>query len=85
MQMHGRILRVRRDDMQITSARIIFAKLLTEDENVVDVGWVDPEYSPTLLEEAKKYGRDFEEAWKHAKEGMNVSFECGVHGFSLVR
>lgn len=85
MQMHGRILRVRRDDMRISSARIIFVRLQTEDNDVVDVGWVDPEYSPALVQEAKLHGRDFEDAWAHAEEGMKVSYECGVHGFSLVR
>lgn len=82
-QLTGKIVSVRRDDERISSARIIFATIETEEGNMVPIEWANIIGENTFGFMAKLHGMDFEEAWKNAKEGMNVQFLKGIHGFSL--
>ena len=80
----GTIKYLRKDDMQISSARIIFATI--EDINGLEmkVQWVNLKEEPMFGHFARELGFDFEDAWNNAEENMNVFFYFGVHGFSLV-
>lgn len=80
----GTIIDLKRDDMVMSSARIIFAKIKTEDGENVAVNWVDVDDEPVFGHLAREKGMDFEDAWKNAEKNMKVSFLFGIHGFSLV-
>ena len=81
----GTIIDLKRDDMVMSSARIIFATIKTEDGENVAVNWVDVDDEPTFGHLARELGMNFEDAWKNAEKNMKVSFKFGVHGFSLVK
>ena len=84
MQLHGRIVEIRRDDMVISSARIIFATLETDDDELIKVGWVDlPDSMIGLI--PKVNGMDFDEAWEKASIGDEVVFQRVISGFRLTK
>ena len=82
MQLHGRIVKIRRDDMVISSARIIFATLESTDGETLLIDWVDlPDSMIGLI--PKVNGMDFDDAWEKGKVGDEVVFIKGVNGFRL--
>ena len=81
----GTIVDLKRDDMVISSAQIIFATIQTEDGENVAISWVNVHDDPVFGHLARERGMDFEDAWKNAEKDMKVSFVFGIHGFSLVK
>lgn len=80
----GTIVELKRDDMVMSSARIIFAVIEGEGGLRMPIQWVNLSDEPIFGHYARELGMDFEDAWKNAEKGMKVSYIFGVHGFSLV-
>ena len=80
----GTIIDLKKDDMQMSSARIIFATIETECGSRMAIQWVNLQEEPMFGHFARELGMDFEDAWKNAAKDMKVYFYFGVHGFSIV-
>ena len=80
----GTIVKLEKDDMIISSARIIFAVIKGENGEVMPIQWANLPDEPVFGHTARELGMDFEDAWKNAELNMKVSFIFGIHGFSLV-
>lgn len=80
----GTLIDLKKDDMKMSSARIIFATIETECGSRMAIQWVNLREEPTFGHFARELGLDFEDAWNNAVKDMKVFFYFGVHGFSLV-